>query len=828
MAKSKPQPVPARNAPAASSTSPFLTHGIAVLALLVLTCLYFLPQLQGKKIMQGDILSWEGMAHESLEFKEKTGDITLWTNSMFGGMPTYQINNFQPNNLLQYIQQIGQVFFSEPIGLFLICALWTYLLLLIIGISPLLSWMGAFAFAFTSYNVILYEAGHVLKLQSIGTFAPIIAGVYLVMQRRWLSGGALFGLGMGLALYANHIQMTYYLGIFLILYFLVEAVRMARSGAWMDLLKACGVLLLALSLAVASGASKLWTTYEYTKDTMRGGSVLEPQGGQSAGSDGGLDWEYAMQWSQGPLELFTILIPGVAGGSGSEPLSGSSAIRSDLASRGVQLPPDFKAPLYWGDLPFTSGPVYFGALICLAFLLGMILVRGPIRWWILAGVAVTMLYSMGRHFEGFNRLLYDYLPLMNKFRSPNSITAVTPIFMIWLGLLALQGIFSGRYGAAEVRKALYYSAGSLAGICLFFAVMGPSFFGFTSNVDAQLTQQGFNIQSVISDRQSLMRGDALRSLLIVLVGAGVIWYFLQGKLKAVYAMGVLTLVTVADLWTVDRRYLDTSSFVSASEYAAYYKPRPADEQILQDKDPNYRVLDLSINTFQSSFASYFHKTVGGYHAAKLQRYQDLIERHLSANNIAVLNMLNTRYVIVPGEQERSPAQVQRNPGALGNAWLVREVSFVPTANEEIDGLKAPFDPASTAVVHESFRGAIQQSSYTGEGTIVLASYAPNHLVYDSDSPAGQLAVFSEIWYGPGKGWQAYLDGQPVDHIRANYVLRAMEIPAGKHRIEFRFEPSAHATGEKVSLLGSVVLLLAGLLSVVLMYRSATRSKSQRS
>ncbi|MBK7427660.1 MAG: YfhO family protein [Saprospiraceae bacterium] len=812
MSKSKPRPVAPKTikqSPAASQTSTpinsWMAHALSIAGFLVLCCIFFFPQLEGKKVMQTDILGWEGMAQEALSYEEKTGEMTLWTNSMFSGMPTYQINNFQPNNMTQYVQKLAGFFFSEPIGLFLASSIWAYILLLVAGSRPLIAFMGAFAFAFTSYNVILYEAGHVLKLQSISTFPPIIAGLYLIFKRKLIPGGVLFALGMALALYANHVQMTYYLGIILGLFFLVEIIRMVRQKEWKLVVNTGLILIAGIVLALGSSASKMWTTSEYVSDTMRGEPILPNSDPASSSSTNGLAWDYAMQWSQGGLETFTVMIPGVVGGSSAEKIGAGSATFKELRARGMNVPEDLKLPLYWGKLPFTSGPVYFGGIVVFLFVLGMILLKGPMKWWILAGVLFTFIFAMGKNAEGINRLIFDYLPLMNKFRSPNSVTAVTPVFMILLGSIVLQQILSGAFELEKAKKAIYWAAGSLAAVCLFFIALGPSMFDFTSSGDARMVEMGVKLDTILEDRKSLMRADAFRALVIIGLGAGLIWMYLADKLKSNVVLIALAAITVIDIWTVDKRYLSGSDFVTESEYKAYYNPRPVDEAILKDPDPNYRVMDLSDNTFQSSFASYFHKSIGGYHAAKFQRYQDIIDRHISQNNTVVIDMLNTKYII-SGEGEN--ITYQQNPNAKGNAWFVKEIKPAASAEEEINALSEGFDPVQTAVVHADFSAYPSAASFTGEGSIRLTSYKPNELIYESESASGQFATFSEIWYGPDKGWQAYVDGNPVEHIRVNYILRGMNVPEGKHTITFKFEPKSHATGETISLISSLLLLLA--------------------
>jgi hypothetical protein len=800
----------ATNAGNPSTLKPWMAHILAVLAFLAVTAAYFYPQLEGKVIMQGDILGWRGMAQESMKYYEETGELALWSNSMFGGMPTFQTNNTQPGNYLQHILKAGGLFISRPIGKFLAMCVFCYFMLILMKSGPILSWLGGFAFAFTTYHPILFEAGHNLKLLSISTFPVIIAGLYLVFQKKYIPGAIVFAVAMGMAMYANHVQMTYYLGLVMLIWYLVEAVRSAREGAWKHLGISSALLGIALILGVASSAGKLWTTYEYSKDTMRGEPILESSDDpQSSSETDGLAWDYAMQWSQGSLELFTILVPGVVGGSSNERLPRNSEFRASLSSRGVNLPPDFKAPLYWGSLPFTSGPAYFGVFICLAFLMGMLLEKGPMKWWILAGVLFSLLFSMGKNFESLNRLLYDHLPLLNKFRAPNSVTAITPILMIILGMSVIRHIFIGTHTREQVQRALLIAGGSLGAICLFFAFMGTGFFDFTSEGDTRLQQSGYPMDALIADRQALMQGDAYRSLFFLAASCGLIWFFLRNKIKATYALAGLAALTVIDLWGVNKRYLGTDDFVPKSEYDNYFRPRPVDEEILRDKDLSYRVHDLSINTFNSSFASYFHKTIGGYHAAKLQRYQDIIDRYISRGDMNVLNMLNTRYFIL--QQDEEEPYVQQNPGALGNAWPVSRVQMVNSAIEEINALGEEFDPSQTAIVHKDFADYIKRDSFSAEGNIQLTDYTPNRLTYSFNANEEQLIVFSEIWYGPDKGWKTTIDGEPADHFRVNYLLRGMVIPAGNHTIVFSFEPRSHFIGEKIARASSGILLILALL-----------------
>ncbi len=777
-------------------------HLIALAIFLVLCVAFFYPQLQGKVIQQSDIIGYRGASEEVRNFRETTGEVSLWTNSMFGGMPTYQISAPQKFNIVGKIASLSKLFFKTPIGTFLSAMIGFYILMLLLGTSHWLAIIGAIAFGFTTNNFILYEAGHVTKLQAISFFPLMTAGLLLVFRNKLWLGGLVFALGLALDINANHVQMTYLLMIcfgLLVLFKLVQAIREQKLPDWG---KAVGILAIGAILAAATSTSRLWTTYEYSKDTMRGEPILKSDGStpKSSSETKGLEWGYAMQWSNGGLDLFASLIPGVVGGGSQEPLSLESATAKDLRKKGARLPDNFKAALYWGALPFTSGPAYYGAIICFLFLLGMVLLKGQLKWWMLASVGLLTLLSMGKNFELLNRLFFDYFPLYNKFRTPNSILSVVSFLVPLFGIYTLSEVVQRKYSKEEVMKALKVSGGILGGVCLFFALAGPSFFSFSSPGDGRMEEAGYCMDCLRSDRQSLMRMDALRSFALIAIVAGLLWAWLQTKIKGTYLLLGIGLLTLLDLWSVGRRYLDTGDFVNKSRFENNFKPRPVDEQILQDPDPHYRVFDLSIPPFESANSSYFHKTIGGYHPAKLQRYQDLIDRHISKNSQQVLNMLNTRYII---SQEQ---QAQRNPNALGNAWFVGGIRSVPDANAEIDAL-SNFDPSQEAVIHQEFTNYVSGLSPQPNGSISLTEYKPNYLKYNSNSTSEQLAVFSEIWYGPDKGWQAYIDGNAVEHIRANYALRALRIPAGQHTIEFKFYPKAYYAGATISLIASLLLLL---------------------
>lgn len=786
-----------------------------VLIILLVNFVYFLPQFEGKAVRQGDIVQFEGMAKEAKDYQKKTGDPVLWTNSMFGGMPTYQISAPNNNNLLKYIENTLQLGIGDPAGFYILGMLGFYILLILLGVNPWLSLIGALFFGLSTNNLILYEAGHTSKVRAIMASAPVIAGVILAFRQKYLLGGVVFGIALGINIYANHPQMTYYLGMCLAILVLIYMVKALKDGQVKEFLLAVSTLAVFALPAMGASASRLWTTYEYAKDTMRGKPILEKTSDspQSSSEVDGLAWDYAMSWSNGSKDLLASFIPKAVGGGSGEWLSKDSYLAGKLGVR-----KEFQAPTYWGDLPFTSGPIYFGALVFFLFVFGLFAVKGELKWWLLGAVLLTFLISLGKNFESFNRLLYDYLPLYNKFRTPNSVLSITSVLMPLLGILAVSEVLKSKDRSGFL-KPLYISAGITAGIALVLALMGGTLFDFSASGDQQYAQI---LDALLEQRKEMLRSSSWRSFFIIMVGAAALWAFITDKVKSGILLSVLGLVGFLDLFQISRDYLSPRDFVPARNVQQPFNPRPVDNQILQDNDPNFRVYDATINTFNSTEASYFHKTIGGYHAAKLLRFQDLIDRHISRNNQKVLNMLNTKYFIVPGQNDVATAE--RNPAALGNAWFVNNFIIVPNANAEIDSLNS-FDPAGDAIVHEEFRDYISGLNLSKNGTIDLTYYSPDKLQYKSSASTEQFAVFSEIWYGPDKGWQAYIDDKPAEHIRVNYLLRGMRIPAGDHKITFEFRPKAYYAGETISLVSSLLLIL--LMGVVIYreYRAYSTAKA---
>ncbi|HAY71960.1 MAG TPA: hypothetical protein DCX89_08720, partial [Saprospirales bacterium] len=670
-------------------------------------------------------------------------------------------------------------------------------------------------FAFSTNNLVLFEAGHMSKLASIFSMPLFFAGLFLATKKKYLLGGVIFSVGLAINIYNNHFQMTYLLALItgiLMIFLFFDSLIKKNTGHF---LKMTAIFILGAALAVATSSSKLWTTWEYSKDTMRGKPILEiPQDQEAVSSSetDGLEWNYAMQWSNGWADLLSSFIPGATGGGSSEPVSPDSEFAIKYRQiTGGRSTANLQAPLYWGDLPFTSGPIYFGAIVFFLFLFGALIVKGSMKWWLVAGVLLTMMFSLGKNLEWFNHFFFDYFPIFNKFRSPNSILSITALL---IPLLAVLGVgYLKSMDKKLLFKPLYISFGILGGISFILAIVGPSLFDFSAPGDDQLSQANILVET-IATRKALLTSDSFRSFFLMLLAAGSIWLYLKNKIKLNVVILIIGLLAFGDLFVVNKRYINSEDFVNKSRASAVFNPRDVDNQILQDQDPHYRVLDLSINTFNSSMSSYYHKTIGGYHAAKLQRYQDLIDRHITKGNMSVLNMLNAKYVIQgqPGQES-----VQVNDRALGNAWFVDSLVVVKNANEEIDSL-SNFNPGNKAYIHEEFESYLEGFDPVKSGNISLTKYTPDILTYESNAGSDQFAVFSEIWYGPDKGWKAFIDGKETDFIRVNYALRGLKVPSGKHEIIFEFKPTSYYLGENISLMSSGLLLLLLILVLATEFR----------
>ena len=811
----------------------YLPYIAAILFFLVVTIIYFSPLLEGKKLLQSDIINFKGMSKEIVDFREKTGQEPLWTNSMFGGMPAYQITAKYTGNLLRFCDNILTLGLPHPAGLVFLYFLGFFVLLIVMGVDPWLSIAGATAFAFSSFFFIIIEAGHNSQAHAIGYMPFVMAGIIMTMQKKYLWGGLMTAVFLSLEANANHPQITYYLAMIAVLYGIAQLVQAVRTKELLPFGKSIGVLTIAATFAILTNITSLWATWEYGSYTIRGKSELTTEKGNRTS---GLDKDYATQWSYGVGETMTLMIPNFYGGSSSERMSGSSKILEAMKTNGVgeETIRNFSSqPLpffYWGAQPFTSGPVYAGAIMIFLFFLGLIVIKGPLKWWLLVATLLSVMLAWGHNFMAFTDFFLTYVPGYNKFRAVTMILVIAEFAIPLLGILAVKEFYTKQQDRKQLFRGLQIALGIAGGIALVFSVFPGMFLDFSGSGDKLLQQQyqlpDWLMQAVRDDRMRMLRMDAIRSFIFIALSAGVLWAMLFEKLKKEYAFMILTLLILVDMFPVNKRYLNNDSFATNARVETPYEPSAADNQILQDKDPDYRVLNLTANTFNDAGTSYFHKSLGGYHGAKLRRYQELIDHgiqpdirtfasSMSTDSTPVPNMLNTRYFIVPNNEKQPMAYPNHN--ALGNAWFVSQFQFVDNADAEISAVQK-FRPANLAIVDKSFSELLTGVTLAKDSTdrIILNEYAPNRLLYTSKAKNKGLAVFSEIYYP--KGWNAYVDGTLTPHFRANYVLRAMVVPAGEHKIEFRFEPLVYKTGEKISLISSSLLILMVLAAIAMEFR----------
>jgi len=756
---------------------------------------YFSPVLEGKRLDTPDIKNHKGMSKEVVDFRETTGEEALWTNSMFSGMPAYQISTKSNANLIQYVVKTISLGMPRPANLLFLYLLGFYILLLSLKVDYRLSAVGAIAFAFSSYFFIIIQAGHMTKAHAIAYVPMVVAAVLYTYRRKMLLGGVLTALTVALELYANHLQITYYLVLILLLVGLVQFIKDLKANNLVDFTKRSGILIVAALLASGTSLTRLSTTMEYGKESTRGKSELT---NNLENKTSGLDKDYATSWSYGITESFTLLIPNFHGGSSQGALTTDSETYQAIkrAPNARQLIKQL--PLYWGEQPFTSGPTYAGSIVIFLFVLGLFFVKSEMRTWLILATIMSIMLAWGKNFMSLTDLFLDYFPGYNKFRAVSMILVIAEFTLPLLGFVALNKFLITNESIDEKKKPLQLAFYIVGGLTLLFALIPSLFFDFVGGQDANLEKNGWPVDALQSDRAGLLGADAWRSFIFISLSFGTLWLFLKNKLKSQYVILIVGVLVLADMWTVNKRYLNDDHFVRKSKVEIPYQPTQANLQILKDKDLNFRVFNQSVNTFNDASTSYFHKSIGGYHGAKLKRYQELIEQHISQGNPAVINMLNTKYVI------NKKGQVQQNPGTMGNAWFVNNVNIVANADAEIAALKE-LDVRNTAVVDERFKAQLITNLSNENASISLTDYKPNYLEYKSNSTNDGIVIFSEIYYA--KGWNAYVNGVLKPHFRANYVLRGLQIPAGNNIIEFKFEPSTYKTGETVSLASSIILLL---------------------
>lgn len=808
----------------------YLPYLLAVIAFIAMSVIYVHPVLEGKMLKQPDVNHYKGMSQEVQKFREQTGEEALWTNRMFGGMPAYQISVKNKNNIAVPLLKVLTLNLPRPANMIFLYFIGFFILMMVLQRNVWIGIFGAVAFALSSYFIIILEAGHNTKALAIGLMPPLFAGIHLLFRKKYLTGFLLTAVFTALQLRANHLQITYYLLLILLAYGISELIYHVKMKDFKPLFKSVGLMLAALIIAIGVNAVNFWMVYESGQHSTRGTPVLSLN---KENQSEGLDPSYIMAWSYGKDETLTLLVPDLMGGASQKKLTKDSETYKALIDHRVPPAQAVKyiadgMPVYWGKQPFTSGPVYVGALIVFLFVFGFFIVDNRYRWWILAITLLAIMLSWGKNFEALSQFFIHYIPGYNKFRAVSMILVIVEFTMPLMAVLALVRMYQKKVNKQQIIKALKYATGIVGGLLLILLLGGVEMFSFAGMRDAQMVEGGqlpqWLMEAIRQDRIRIMRSDTFRSLVIVLLGAGVLWLWVKEKLKAQYALIILMVVTLFDMWLVDKRYLNEDNFVSKHEVENPYSPLQADLQIMQDPDPNFRVFSQLNDPFSDARTSYFHKSIGGYHGAKLQRYQDVIEYHLSKGNMSVFNMLNAKYFIAAGQNKQPMAQ--RNPGALGHAWFVNDYSIVENPDSAILALNN-FKPAQEAIVEKQHAEPLEGKSFNADtsATIRLQKYQPNHLTYEVSTQKEQLAVFSEIYYP--EGWHAYIDGKEAEHFRVNYILRGMIIPAGNHKVEFEFKPEAYYTGRTIAGISSGILVLLIVGGLFVLFRQNHKQNQQQ-
>ena len=816
---------------------------VAVVLFAVISFAYFCPAVtEGRILSQHDSVAGIGAGQESKEYMERTGERTRWTNSIFGGMPTYQMSpSYDSTDMLKGIENLYHLYLPTYVWYVFVMLLGFYILLRAFDFKVWMATLGAIIWAFSSYFFIIIAAGHIWKLITLAYIPPTIAGMVWCYRGKCLVGGLVTALFVALQIMSNHVQMTYYFLFVMLFMVIAYGVQAFRENTLAFYLKRTGVLIVAGLLGVCINLSNLYHTYEYSKESMRGKSELVKENSSNQ-TDSGLERDYITQWSYGIGETFSLLVPNVKGGA-SVPL----AANEKAMEKANPMYGSIYSQLgqYWGEQPGTSGPVYVGAFVVFLFILGLFIVKGPMKWALLAATILSILLSWGKNFMGFTDFFIDYVPMYNKFRAVSSILVIAEFTIPLLAMLALKEVISTPTIIKERKKDFLISFGLTGGLALLFAIFPRVFFpSYVSTMEMNALQSipADQLMPLLANleemRMSLFTSDALRSFFIILIGVNLILAYGMGKLKQNVLIGALAVLCLVDMWDVNKRYLYDEQFVEKEVQTQGFQQTETDKFILEDEALDYRVLNLASNTFNENNTAYWHKSVGGYHAAKLRRYQEMIEEHISGEmqglykavadaggemeklnpaEFPVLNMLNTRYFIFPLQGGQTvPLD---NPFALGNAWFVDEVQYVDDANEEIEAIHG-FNPLQTAVVDKKFETLVKAVPSDSTATIELVSYEPNYLKYEVNSDKGGTVVFSEIYY---PGWQSSIDGEEAPHGRANYILRAMNVPAGKHVVEFKFDPDSLHVTETIAFIALGLLALMVIVVIFLKVKACRKA-----
>lgn len=784
---------------------PFFPHFLVLLGFIAISLVYFYPVLQGKKLYQSDIAQFVGMAKEQNDFRAATGEEPYWTNTSFGGMPTYQLGANYPHDYIGDLDDLIR-FLPRPADYLFLYFIGFYVLLLVMKVDPLKAFLGALAFGFSTYMIIILGAGHNAKAHAIGYMPLVVAGVLLVFKRRYITGGLLTMVAAALEINANHFQMTYYLLLLLFCIGLYYFWLYFKEKAYDAMYKSAGVFVLAAVLALGANATNLMATAEYADFSIRGKSELtfNPDGSPNT-TTSSMDYDYITEYSYGKLESLNLIAPRLFGGSDAEPLGTDSHMFDFMISQGIS-PAQAKdavskMPAYWGDQPLVAAPAYVGAIVAFLALLCFFVDRRRIKYAFLAGAVLSLMLSWGKNFDVLTSFFIDYVPIYDKFRAVSSIQVILELCVPVLAIMGLQSYFKA--DPAAQKRGLLASGGSLIGVLLLLFVFKGSF-DFTGTRDAMFMQSygpDF-VDALQADRMTMYSADLLRSAFFIIVAFGFLWFSMRGKLAMQTAVIGIGVFMVADLFFVDKRYVNADDFVPARYVDIPFDASAVDQEILADKD-EFRVFE--VGAIHNARTSYFHNSLSGYSAVRTRRMEHLLEYQIMKGNLEVLNMLNTRYVIQ--QDEKGNEFAIPNPEANGNAWFVSDIKAVRSADEEMKALYE-FDPKKTAIVNtKEFPLHSNLAFHADDAEIRLMVHDANYAKFATTNASAGLAVFSEIYYP--YGWNAYIDGEKTPILRANYVLRALEIPAGEHTVEFKFEPEVVKTGSSIALLSSLVM--AGLI-----------------
>ena len=782
----------------------FLPHLLVLAGFILLSLFYFSPVLQGKEIYQSDIIQYIGMAKEQNDFRAETGEEPYWTDAAFGGMPTFQLGAYYPHN---YVKKLDTAlrFLPRPADYLFLYFIGFYILLLCMKVDYRLAFLGSVAFGFSTYLIIILGVGHNAKAHAIAYMPMVLAGIIAIFRNRNIWSFLLLTVAMALEIQANHFQMTYYLLLLVVVLGIAYLVDAYRKKMLPRYFKSLGVMVIAVVLAIAANATNLMATSEYTQFSTRGESnlTIEPNGGPKKNT--GLSYDYITEYSYGILESFNLMVPRFMGGGSSENIGKDSNLYKALREIGAS-PVQAEgftegAPTYWGDQPFVGAPAYIGAGVIFLFVFALFLIRGRLKWWIVGGSLLALFLSWGKNFEFLTKFFIEFVPLYDKFRAVSSIQVILELCLPLMAVMGLYKLFLTEVKKEEKLYALKWSSIITGGLLLIFLLFKSVLFDFAGANDAMYSQQfGMDFMNALKeDRKAIFTSDIIRSLVIVLISAGLIWGYLEKKINQNLVIGGLVVILLIDLIGVDKRYVNEEDFVQAREMEQPFQKLAADEAILKDTT-HYRVFDVSGSPFNTGRTSYYHNALGGYHAAKPGRIQELYDFYISNNNMKILSMLNVKYFIVPTEEG---TQAQQNPNAYGNAWLVKDIKWVEDQDQEMLALEET-ELKSTAVINSKFREKVQDDfKYDPSAEVELLSYKPNELKYRFSAESDQFVVFSENYYQPG--WQAYVDGKPVTHVQVDYVLRGMNVPAGKHEIVFKFEPQVVKTGSTIALISSILI-----------------------